>query len=145
MLMSHAPMSASEIRAPSPGDWAAAAPQARAKARAASGLSVDMLDLPFVVHGPAREAVVVLVGERERARGLLGLATLRDELRAQRLNASGLVPRAALQDDRAAVPAPGHAEARERLGQHRFLQGGLAPALAAVGGDQHFRDAAVAR
>src|SRR5882672_11637454 len=126
MLMSQAAMSASEIRAPSPGDCASAVLEHSASATAS--LSVDMFDLPVAVHSPAREAVVVLVGERERARRFLGLAALRDELGAQRLSASALVPRAALQDNRLAVPAPRHAEARERLGEHRFLQRGLAPA-----------------
>src|SRR5882672_902030 len=132
MLMSQAVMSASEIRAPSPGVCA-------------SGLSVDMFDLPFAVDRPTREAVVVLVGEAERIRRFPGLAALGDELGAQRLHAAGLVPGAALQYHRPAVPAPGHAEARERLGQHRLLQRGLAPALAAVGRHQHLGYSAVAR
>src|SRR5882672_2605169 len=145
MLMSQAVMSASEIRAPSPGVCASAAPEPTRSAQTASGLSVDMFDLPFAVDRPTREAVVVLVGEAERIRRFLGLAALGDELGAQRLHAAGLVPGAALQYHRPAVPAPGHAEARERLGQHRLLQRGLAPALAAVGRHQHLGYSAVAR
>src|SRR5258706_259523 len=61
------------------------------------------------------------------------------------LSGAGFVPGAALQHYRAAVPAPGHAKARERLRQHRLLQLRRRPAPAAVGGHQHFRDAAVAR
>src|SRR5262249_784893 len=107
----------------------------------ARGLCVDMFYLPLAVDRPAGEAVVVLVGEGERIRRFLGLAALRDELGAQRLRVSAFVPGAALQDHRLSVPAPGHAEARKRLGQHRFLQRGFAPALAAVGRYQDFRDA----
>src|SRR5262249_3498629 len=86
MLISQAAMSASEIFAPSPGGCAVAVPQARASARTARGLGVDMFHLPLAVDRPAREAVVVLVGERERARRLLRLAALGDELGAQRLH-----------------------------------------------------------
>src|SRR5262252_9355724 len=107
MLMSHAAISASEIFAPRPGDCADAAPQASASARTARGLCVDMFHLPLAVDRPAREAVVVLVGEGERIRRFLGLAALGDELGAQRLHVSAFVPRAALQDHRLAVPAPG--------------------------------------
>src|SRR5215467_6030715 len=112
MLMSHAAISASEIFAPRPGDCADAAPQASVRVSSARGLSVDMFHLPLAVDRPAREAVVVLVGEREHVRRLLGLAALRDELGAQRLRVAAFVPCATLQDHRAAVPAPGHAEAR---------------------------------
>src|SRR5262252_8563824 len=107
MLMSQTAMSASEIFAPSPGDCADAAPQASASARTARGLCVDMLHLPLAVDRPARDAVVVLIGEGERIRRFLGLAALGDELGAQRLHVSAFVPRAALQDHRLAVPAPG--------------------------------------
>ena len=58
---------------------------------------------------------------------------------------AGLVPGAALQHDRLAVPAPGHAEAGQRLGQHRRIERGFRPALAAVGRDHHLRDPAIAR
>src|SRR5262252_2549356 len=76
MLMSHAAMSASEIFAPRPGDCAKAAPEQRRRA-ATRRSGVDMFHLPLAVHRPAREAVVVLVGESERIRRFLGLAALR--------------------------------------------------------------------
>src|SRR5262252_1174900 len=90
MLMSQAAMSASEIFAPSPGDCAIAAPDPRTSARTASDLGVNMFHLPLAVDRPAREAVVVLVGEGERVRRLPGLAALGDELRAQRLHVAAL-------------------------------------------------------
>src|SRR5215470_4189116 len=74
MLMSHAAISASEIFVPRPGDWAKAAPQQTKRAAAIVRSSVDMFHLPLAVDRPAREAVVVLVGEGERIRRLLGLA-----------------------------------------------------------------------
>src|SRR5262249_15089913 len=144
MLMSQGAMSASVMRTPSPGESAIAAPEMSART-ASSSLYVDMLHLPLAVDRPAREAVVVLVGERERIRRLLRLAALSDEFGAQRLHVAAFVPRTALQDHRTAVPVPGHAEAGERLWQHRLLQRRLAPALAAVGGHQHLRDPALAR
>src|SRR5262245_26723805 len=76
MLMSQGAMSASVIFAPSPGGCANAALEARANASTARDLGVDMFHLPFAVHRPAREAVVVLVGEAERIRRLLGLSAL---------------------------------------------------------------------
>ncbi len=85
----------------------------------------------------------MLVREAERVlHRLLGLAALRDELGAQRLRVAGLVPGAALQHRGAAVPAPRHAEAGERLGQHRRLQRRLRPALAAVRRDHDLGDTA---
>src|SRR5262245_892892 len=75
MLMSQGAISASEMRAPSPGDCASAAPEISASA-AAMSLGVDMFDLPFAVHRPAREAVVVLVGKAEHVGRLPGLPAL---------------------------------------------------------------------
>ena len=71
-----------------------------------------------------------------------GLPAMGDELRARRLHVAAFVEGAALQAAGSAVPAPGHAEARERFGHDRILQARLRPALAAVGGDHHFGDAA---
>src|SRR5215217_6049906 len=118
MVMSQALMSASLIGFPSPGFSAQAAPAANAAASsrtpATSGLRVDMLDLPLGVDAPAGEAVVVLIGERQGvADRRLGLAACRDEVGAQGLGVAGLVPGAALQHDRLAVPSPGHVEASE--------------------------------
>src|SRR3981189_2579341 len=92
------------------GGSARAAPPPDASARsAATGLCVDMLDLPLAVDPPARNAVVVLVGEGERRRDRgLGLAPRRHELGTQRLHVAGFVPGAALQNRRLAVPSPRH-------------------------------------
>src|SRR5213594_2702782 len=104
-----------------------------------------MFHLPFGVNRPARETVVMLVREAEDPRDLLGFSALGDELRAGRLHVAGFVPRAALQYRRSAVPAPGHAEPGEGLGEHRRLQRGFSPALAAVCGDYYLRYPSVAR
>src|SRR5882672_7346247 len=91
IAMSHCWMSASEIGRPSLGDSASAAPAPSTTRRAASDLCVDMLDLPFVVDAPGRDAVVMLVGKGERGGDRhLGLAALRHELGAQRLRGAGL-------------------------------------------------------
>src|SRR5260221_7086177 len=142
-------MSASERGLPRFGDWtpglcAKAAPAANAStaARANNGLRIDMLDLPFAVDGPAGDAVVVLVWEGQGGgEGLLGLAPRRNEFGSQRLHVAGLVPGAALQDCRLAVPAPRHLEAGERLVEDRLLERGLAPALAAIGRNHDFGNA----
>src|SRR6266404_4211730 len=132
--MSHAARSASDTGFPSAAVSAnAGVAQATASRTAQALLSVDMLDLPAALDPPTRDAVEVLVGEGEDRRRLLGLAAQRHELRAGRLHIAGLVPGAALQHHRLAVPAPWHAEAREGLGQHRRLQRSLAKAFAAVG------------
>src|SRR5215471_13027535 len=91
IAMSHCWRSASESGRPRLGDSASAAPApARARRRTAIGLRVDMLDLPFAVDAPARDAVVVLVGKGERRRDrLLGLAAGRHELGAKRVNDFG--------------------------------------------------------
>src|SRR6516164_3007317 len=100
---------------------------------ATSGLRIDMLDLPFAVDAPAGDAVVMLVGERQRSwQRLGGLATRGDELRAQGLRVAGLVPCSALQDRGLAVPAPRHGKTGECLVLDRPLQRRLAPAFAAV-------------
>src|SRR5580704_6900684 len=146
--MSHCLMSASVSGLPRPGDCASAAsaPKASARAVAAITLRVDMLDLPFVVHGPARGAVVMLIGERKRCRDRVhGFAPLRHEVGAQRLNIAAVVVGTTKQRCRLAVPAPRHDETREGLFVDRALQRGFAPTLAAVGRDQHFRDAPGAR
>src|SRR5262249_56240709 len=110
MLMSHALISASEIGFPSPGGSASDGSAAKASASRREGvaLSIDMLDLSLVVDRPAREAVVVLVGEPEHVGDLRGLAALGDELRAQRLRVSRLIPGAPLHDRPLAVPPPPH-------------------------------------
>src|SRR6267143_6089282 len=140
MLMSQAARSAASIGLPRSGPAATAAPAPNASASAAAeieALRVNMFHLPFAADPPAREAVVVLVRKAEHGRDIPGLAALGHELGAGRLHVAGFVPRAALQYGRPAVPAPGHAEPGESLGEHRRLQRGLSPALAAVGRDHH--------
>src|SRR4029077_1924393 len=92
--MSHCLMSASVSGLPRPGDCANAVPAPKASTRPAAAITlrVDMLDLPFVVDGPACGAVVMLIGERERRRDRVhGFAPLRHEVGAQRLNIAAVV------------------------------------------------------
>src|SRR5882762_7075675 len=93
MLMSHAAMSAGSSGIPrfGPTEWAALDTSPSARTMAGS-LCVDMLHLPFAVDRPAREAVVVLVREREHVGDLVGLAALGHELGAGRLHVAALVP-----------------------------------------------------
>src|ERR1700681_4419629 len=143
--MSQALMSASLTGLPRCGASAAnAAAEAKAsvtRRAVARGLNIDMLDLPGAVDRPGGEAVVVLVGKAEHVGHFLGLAAHGDEIGAQRLHGAGIVPGAAGDDGRLAVPAPRHGEARERSRADRAFHRRLAPALAAVGGDQDFLDA----
>src|ERR1700685_4218541 len=147
--MSQALMSASLIGLPRCGASAAkAAAEAKAsvtRSAAAPGLNVDMLDLPGALNPPRGEAVVVLVGKAEHVGNFLGLAAYRDEIGAQRLHGAGIVPGAAGDGGRLAVPAPRHGKARERFRADRTFDRRFAPALAAIGGDQNFLDAAGAR
>src|SRR5258708_39966831 len=112
MLMSQALMSASLTGLPRCGASAAnAAAEAKASATrsaAARGLNIDMLDLPAALDRPGGEAVVLLVGKAEHVRHFLGLAAHGDEIGAQRLHGAGIVPGAAGQARRLAVPAPRH-------------------------------------
>src|SRR5882762_5031789 len=119
--MSQAARSASDAGFPSPAVSAnaAAVPRPTASARTHRTLCVNMLDLPAALDPPARDAVEVLVGESEDGWRLLGFAAQRHEFRAGRLHIAGLVPGAALQHHRLAIPAPRHAEACESLRQHR--------------------------
>src|SRR5260221_2636231 len=130
MLMSDGGMSAGWSGVPRFGPAAKAAPDPRPSARAMAGsLCIDMLHLPFAVDRPAGEAVVVLVREGQHVRDLLGLAALGHELGAGRLHVAALVPRAALQYGRAAVPAPGPAEPGKGLGERRRVKRPLCPTL----------------
>src|SRR5712691_7759582 len=123
MLMSQSARSASLIGLPSPG-WsaaiaAAAPPSASAReTTTARRLPVDMLGLPFGVDGPAGDDVHVSHRGGGHRNVDLGLAALGKHLAARRLRVAGLVPGAALQHDRLAVPAPGRAETAQRLGEH---------------------------
>src|SRR5580704_18453523 len=146
-LMSHSARSASLTGLPSPGfSWATAAPANSASATTRTPcLAVDMLDLPFAVDRPARDDVHVPHRERGHRNIDLGLATLGEHLRAGRLYVAGLIPGAALQHDRLAVPSPRQAESRQRLGEHRGVERRLRKAPAAVRRDHDLGDAPVAR
>src|SRR6516162_2818943 len=147
-LMSHSARSASLTGLPRPGSSAAiaAAPES-ASANAAAKvkrLAVDMLDLPFLVDRPTGDDVHMPHREGGHRHVDLGRAALGEHLLARGLHIAGLVPGAALQHHRLPVPAPGQAEAGQRLGQDRRVERGLRPALAAVGRDQDLLDAAIA-
>src|ERR1700686_1608814 len=115
MLMSQSARSASLTGLPSPGCSAAVAaaatPSTNTRLAAARRLPVDMLGLPFAVDGPAGDDVHVSHREGGHRNVDLGLAALGEHLAAGRLHVAGLVPGAALQHHRLAVPPPGHAEA----------------------------------
>src|SRR6476469_5368071 len=99
MAMSHCLMSASEIGLPSFELWACALPALNesARMRAASVLCIDMLDLPLAVDAPARDAVVMLIGEDQRGRyRITGFAPRCHKRRAKWLHVAGLIPGAAL-------------------------------------------------
>src|SRR5438445_10853485 len=146
ILMSRAAISAGSIGVPRFGPAEKAALEPRPSARTIPGnLRVNMFHLPFAVDRPAREAVVVLVREREHVGDLVGLAALGHELGAGRLHVAALVPGAALQYGRTAIPAPRRPEPSECLGAHRLLQRCLGPALAAVGRNHYLGNPAVAR
>src|SRR3954465_4629723 len=146
MLMSHGAISASVIGLPSFGPCAeTAATLSSTPVATRKALRVDMANASLLVDGPARDRVEVLARERADRRRLGSLPAPRDELGAGRLHVSALVPGAALQHGRPAIPTPRHAEARERLRQNRVLQRRLSPALAAVRRDHHLGDAARAR
>src|ERR1700704_5295673 len=127
--MARGASSAPVIGLPRLGVSASAAPAATASAVPARiSLRIDMLDLPIGADGPARDRIEVLAREAEDRRRPRSLAARGDEVGAQRLEIAALVPGAALQNRRPAVPAPGHAEARERLGQYWVLERRLRPA-----------------
>src|SRR6266446_9868953 len=145
MLMSQAAISAVSMGLPRLGP-AARQPKLTANInRPPVSLRVDMAYRPRAVDRPAGHAVVVLAREGRDRRDFRSLPPHRDDLGARGLRVARLVPCAALQYGRAAIPAPGDTEPRKGLAQHRFVQGRLRPAQAAVGRDHHFGNAAVAR
>src|SRR5215472_16838137 len=148
MLMSHSARSAWLIGRPRCGDSARAAqaPLASASMQAAITRSrVSMVHLALAIDRPAGDGVEVVAREGAHRGRLGGLSALGHELLAGRLRVAGFVPGAALQDRGAAVPAPRHAEAGEGFWQPRLVERGIAPALAAVGGDGDFCDPPIAR
>src|SRR5712691_11294722 len=145
MLMSQAAISAASMDLPRLGP-AARQPKLTAKInRAPVNLCVDMAYRPRAADRPAGHAVVVLAREGRDRWYFRSLPPHRDDLGARGLHITRLVPCPALQYGRAAIPVPGDTEPRKGLAKHRCVQGRLRPALAAVGRDHHFRNAAVAR
>src|ERR1700730_13077239 len=142
MLMSHSARSASLTGLPSPGRSAASAiiaPSVSARGTTAIKLlRINMLDLPFVVDGPARNDVHVPHRKRRHGHVHLRSAAHGEHLVARRLPVAGFVPGAALQDDRLAVPAPGHPEAVYCLARYWFVERRFTPALAAIGRNHDF-------
>src|ERR1700730_4792073 len=138
MLMSQAAMSAAVTGLPNCGPSAApagatamtsiAAPRARRSSK-------HIARLPGLIDLPAGDGIVVVVAAQ---------APIGDELRARGLHHAGVVGGAALQHGGTAVPLPGGAEAGQRLGQDRVLQGRWCEALPAIGRDLDLPDAAVA-
>src|SRR4051812_13950774 len=138
MLTSHAAISSGVATRPRFGPSAATATaEIRASAETVMRrlLRVDMFHLPFIGNAPGCDRV----GVEDRPGPALG-----DHLLARRLDVPGVIDRAALQDGRATVPAPRHAETRQRFRQHWLLQRGRRPALAAVGRYLDLVDLAVA-
>src|SRR5579862_4823016 len=124
MLMSQSARSASLTGLPSPGWSAAIAVPAKVRASVmttARCLPVDMLGLPVAVDGPAGDDVHVPHREGGHRNVDLRSAALGEHLLARGLHIAGLVPGAALQHRRLAVPAPGQAEAGQGLGEHRRI------------------------
>src|SRR6266404_2685446 len=145
MLMSQAAISALSMGLPRLGP-AARQPKLTAKINSAAVNScVDMAYRPGAADRPAGDAVKVLAREGGDRRHFRSLSPHRDDLGARGLHVARLVPGPALQHGRAAIPVPGDTEPRKSLAEHRFVQGRLRPALAAVGRDHHFGNAAVAR
>src|SRR3989442_838008 len=108
-----------------------------------STLRVNMADSSRCIDAPARDAVVVLARETRNPWHARSLAAHRDDLRARRLHVALIVPGAALQDCRAAIPLPRDAKARERLCHHGLLQCGLPPCRPPAGERPHLADATV--
>src|ERR1700674_703963 len=122
MEMSHGLASASATGLPNLGAPAAKAVPAKETAAAKTiVLSIDMAHRSLGIDGPARNAVHMLHRERDYRRRAARFAALGDELIARRLHVAPFVGGAALQHHRLPVPIPRHAEARQRLGQHRPL------------------------
>src|SRR5215475_9734119 len=135
-LISHAAISAGSIGLPRPGPSADAAPAAKKSVSPTAGdilLGVDMFDLPVAIDAPAGDGVEVLIQHRPDRRNCPQLTAVGDEFGSGRLHVAGIVPGAALQGRRPAVPTPGHAEAGEGLAEHRLRQTRFGPAFTAVG------------
>src|SRR3981189_3693242 len=83
--------------------------------------------------GPDRIVVVIII-----------FAANPEKFGQRRLDVTGFIDRAALNDGRLAVPMPRQPEAGQRPRQHRFLQLRLLPALAVIDRDIDAPDLATA-
>ena len=101
---------------------------------------VHILYAPVGRNAPALDGVHVVEKRSGFERSALG-----DELLVRRLRVAGLIRCPALDHRRLAVPYPGKAKAGLADRQHRLLQRGEVPALAAVGRHLDPRDLARAR
>src|SRR6516225_7727081 len=111
-------MAASSIGFPRCGVSANEAPAVMAsnsEAERIACLGVNMPDLPVARDAPTGDRIVVLIGKRQNRRLLCQLAACGHEFGTGRLHIARLIPGAALQRGRTAVPSPGHAEAGEGL------------------------------
>src|SRR5262249_34131333 len=145
MLMSQGARSAGVIGCPNrraSAAWATLRPSASPVAKASIS-RIDMAHLALVTDPPAGDGVAVLHRECRHVRRTPGRAALGDECFSRRLHVAGLVRRTALQDRGATIPVPRNTEASECFAQNRRLQRRLRPALAAVGRDLDFADAAI--
>src|SRR3954469_18363711 len=102
MWISHAARSAWFKAVPRFGPAANAGAASKTKRR----LGIDMAHASVRINGPARDAGLVLAREAKRRRSARRLAALRDAPRGGRLPVALVVPGAALQYRRAAVPLP---------------------------------------
>src|SRR6516164_669505 len=145
MLMSQGARSAGVICCPNLGASAASArlrPGASPVAKASIS-RIDMAHLALVINPPAGDGITVLHRKRRHVGRTPGRAALGDECLSARLHVARLVRRTALQDRGATIPLPRNTEASECFAQNRLLQRRLRPALAAVGRDLDFADAAI--
>src|SRR2546430_12569856 len=142
MLMSQGARSAGVIGCPNLGASATLRPSVSAVANASISC-IDMAHPALVIDSPARDGVAVLHRECRHVRRTPGRAALGNECFSRRLHVAGFVRRTALQDRSATIPVPRNTEASECFAQNRRLQRRLRPALATVGRDLDFADAAI--
>src|SRR5579872_5310821 len=127
MLMSQLTIAASSTGLPRCGVSARDAPALVVSTSAVARTTrlqsgVNMLHLAIASNAPARDRVIVLIGEAQDRRRLGQFAANGHKLGASWLHVAGFVPRPALQGRGSPIPSPRHAEAGEGLAQHRLLK-----------------------